>query len=236
MKNKLVLFSITVSIFAFYNSAYGQTQTEDAVNVSKQQRFNYEHTSAYFRTGKQYAITGQLFGAGPVKTGSAGISLGYYLNDDAVASLEYMSGSATSSSSFFAESKYEAKSNSIGLHLKKFEGNSFYWKPGVDYSQLKVDYNYTSTFFGSTSSSTRELEGDILSASIVIGNQWQWENFTLGCDWVGLSIPVSSNTKVKRLSTTFTDNIDQERLNEDEKLYFKTASLHLLRFYLGASF
>lgn len=171
-------------------------------------------------------------------TYSAGLTGAYFLNSRSLIQVEYLSSNNSSS---FLSSTYETKHKTISAYYKRFAGNSFYWKTGLDYSQLR--YTDTYDYWYSVGNVRRELEGNLVTASFVIGNQWQWDTFTLGCDWIGVSLPVTSDT-TKKMATriedgdviTEPDDYDKRRLDDDEKQAFKEVRLQALRFYLGFSF
>lgn len=60
------------------------------------------------------------------------------------------------------------------FQYKKFINNSFYYAPEVFY------LNYLEDRDG------EDLKLTGIGAGIRVGNQWQWKNFTLGCDWFGM--------------------------------------------------
>lgn len=150
-------------------------------------------------------------------------------------------GASVNTSDSFSKdlNTFKVESKSVGIHYKQFSGNSFYFKTGLDYNSIQTRYSfsYTSTITPTFQSHVdRIVEGDSISAALSIGNQWQWDNFNIGCDWFGLSLPISSNTNRKSVTTTFTDGYDQAQADADEKDYLKSTQINLLRFYLGASF
>ncbi len=107
----------------------------------------------------------------------------------------------------------------MGLHYKEFVGNSFYWKGGLDYRQTEYIENHVTD--------EAHIKGNSWALSIVIGNQWQWENFTLGCDWIGFSKP---------FGTTIAEASGNIESFSAEDLYFRDDVLQFGRFYVGYSF
>ena len=69
-----------------------------------------------------------------------------------------------------------------GLHLKYFMGNSVFVRLGV----TRRDYHYTRTF--NASSNQSYFDAEVNHVTVGIGNDWQWENFFLGFDWIKLNI------------------------------------------------
>lgn len=78
---------------------------------------------------------------------------------------------------------YETNSDMFQLNIsaeyKHFVGNSFYWASNFVY--LKQDYVDDDYFVKQYNSFYRGF-----GAGVRIGNQWSWEHFTIGCDWIGL--------------------------------------------------
>jgi len=64
-----------------------------------------------------------------------------------------------------------------------------------------------------------------LGLSLRVGNEWQWKNFTMGCDWFGIDHTVSHSQKKSILNSTTTTE------NRELSLGFT-----LTNFYLGYSF
>ncbi len=182
-------------------------------------------TSQDFRKDKTWMATAQIVGAGPMPgTLTQGLSFGYFADPDFVISIEAVGG--RSPVIFLDFSSYRSvKYNSVGVHLKKFVNRTFYFKAGLDANRFTEDYVYYNNVdkYG--------IDSESLSAGIVIGNQWQISNFTIGCDWVGVSLPIASNIKSEYASDTY----GKSRLEEDKSRYLKDSGIQLVRFYLGAS-
>lgn len=62
----------------------------------------------------------------------------------------------------------------MALQSKHFVNNSFYFSPEVFFLNSKFGRDYHADY---------RLSG--LGLGLRIGNQWQWKNFTFGCDWIG---------------------------------------------------
>ena len=79
-------------------------------------------------------------------------------------------------------------------------------------------------------------ESDI-GATFAIGNAWQWENFQIGCDWIGVHLPaiyLQKKYSNENVDLTSADSVERRRN------YFRNTATMLnvqgLRFYLGAAF
>lgn len=182
-------------------------------------------TSQDYRQGKTFVATAQIVGLGPIPGSlTQGLSFGYFINPDLIISVEAVSGQSPLIL-FDIVSYRSVKYNSVGVHFKKFIGRTFYFKAGADVNRFTEDY------VGYPSTNTYGFDSDSVSTSIVIGNQWQISNFTIGCDWVGATLPISSNIKSEYASTTY----NKTDLESDKSRYLKNTGLQLVRFYLGAS-
>jgi len=198
-------------------SQSSEVQINEAENVSivkAPTKAIFEGSSEHNRIGKKFSVVAQLFGAGPSNSGSQGLSASYFLSRNTQVLIEAM---GNSSNVGFWGSRYEVKTNSAGVHLKHFTGNSFYLRTGIDYRTVDYKYNYNS-IFGSDYYVKRSFKGNSLAAALAIGNQWQWGNFTLGCDWIGLSAPVASTVYDEKLEGNI-DSYDRNKQEDDRKRF-----------------
>ena len=88
--------------------------------------------------------------------------------------------------------------------------------------------------------------GDFFNATLIyedvgtgfrVGNEWQWENFTMGCDWVGVSQPIYSNVKEdKFIPSAGSPDYDRRQYVDEQNRFVKDTNINLLRVYAGASF
>ncbi len=191
-------------------------------------------SSAYNRLDKTVDLDVILFGIGPSLSLTTGIDVGYFLSRNSLLILEATSGklgASISASGSQIGASSDLKTSSIGLHFKHFSGNSFYYRTGIDYRRAEYSYTFTN---GSAIDFER-FKGSSGAVDFQIGNQWQWSNFTLGCDWIGLSLPFASAISDEQLSGT-APAYYADWLKNDEDTFVKKLTLNLLRFYLGASF
>ena len=86
----------------------------------------------------------------------------------------------------------------LKLGYKKFVGNSFYYQPSVYYRrtshQTTVTYKYRDAGLG-----------------LRIGNEWQWENFMLGIDWLGVNHSVAKIDEEVYPGTIVPPSIDVDK-------------------------
>lgn len=72
---------------------------------------------------------------------------------------------------------------SIAIQYKRYLGNSFYVAPELFYLRSHEEIN---GFWGNVFDQYKYASYTSLGTGLRIGNQWTWENFTLGCDWIGI--------------------------------------------------
>ena len=218
----VLVLTLQISIHAFASD-------DEVVIVKEVPDAIVENSSAYHRMNKKYAITVMPVGFGPISGLDSGINVGYFLDRKSIVYLRYnnlVKGMECSGSLSCSDS-----GSSYGVSYKRFFGNSFYIEAGIDqrevsYSETQSDIVAGNYWFNFKGSST--------VASLVIGNQWQWQNFTIGCDWVGIGIPVAHTITSENDSG---DNVWSSSDRSDrENLYVTGGVAMALRFYLGASF
>jgi hypothetical protein len=215
---------------------------EDVVIIKRDSREIFADSSEANRINKKIDLHVTLLGVSSNFANASGLTLGYWLdrNSQVLAEVRGGKGGYTrhryeSYNSVSREFSTDTTINQVGVHYKRFTGNSFYFRTGVDYSQVDYKYDLRSSLYDDNMFMSR-FKGTSFVGSFVIGNQWQWDNFTLGCDWIGYAVPVmySISDEVK---PTLTDSSYEIREYEnDQKRYVSDNSAVLLRFYLGASF
>ncbi len=93
-----------------------------------------------------------------------------------------------------------------------FFGNSFNVTGGLGLRSATIKYEVDAP------SIVTHVDGKIDIQSIVlpvfIGNRWTWDSgFTIGCDWIGIMIPISGSTKGSINGTLTNDSM--KKLNQD---------------------
>lgn len=167
--------------------------------------------SKYNRRGKKMTLA--LSTGFNYSNSSAGASLGFFLDDDSIIGASFYD---LDDDNNFNEDYEEGLA--IELSFKQFSGNSFYIQPFAYYRDVK-EFEKES-FFGSIENRSYTIRD--VGVGIKIGNQWQWKNLTLGCDWFGI------NRQVSRLE----EEGDEGFLSfNDDRTQFT-----LLNLYFGASF
>jgi hypothetical protein len=191
----------------------------------------YRNSSEFYRLDKKMLFTAQLAGFGPSPGNSSlGLTAGYYLDHNSLVTLD-ATKSNNPNASFY--SQYRISHFSTGLSYKKFVANSFYYKAGFDYRTVEYNYKNFDLFTG-LSNREDSFNAESVVASLSIGNQWQWENFTLGCDWIGYSKTIYYDIKNEK-SIGGTTTLHPELIDSENELV-KMGMHTILRFYLGASF
>lgn len=231
-KTPLLVLATLMSFPAAFGASKAKTTGEETVNkteATKEIRA-YERIvtdeSMKNRMDKKYTINGTILGVAYGASTSA-VEVGYHLKPNLIASLQYTTLNSASADEDWGNDadddvwKRDGVGHVISAGIKKFESNSFYYKPEI-YARSQENVNSTTTGYSSStgdyliSKDTNKIED--IGVSFRIGNQWQWDNFTLGCDWIGITRSMTTTKK--------SGNIKSHDKN--------TASL--LNFYLGASF
>jgi hypothetical protein len=151
-------------------------------------------SSQEFRAKQKYEVTGQLgYNYHMFQTQ---IGAGIFLDQDNVLGVKLGESSGGEDYQF-----------SGAVQLKHFLNGSFYITPEIYYLNFSEG-----EFLFWNDDYDRSVS---IGAQVRIGNQWQWENFTMGCDWFGIG----------------RDVIFFNRYGDDRK-----TTLALVNFYLGYSF
>lgn len=203
----------------------------DEVQIIDKPQAIFRDSSEHNRMNKNFSLTYMAFGVGPNRAGSIGGTASLFLNRNSSIDFEYVSGRPLYTN-WFSWSDYDVQTSSYGIHYKQFTGNSFYFRVGADYRTVKYRYTLRDIFTTEVTSINR-FEGDSVTATFLIGNQWQWENFTLGCDWIGIALPVTSRISSESVSGSSPNSI---YMKDDQDWLVKNPASIGLRFYLGASF
>jgi hypothetical protein len=188
-----------------------------------------ENSSEARRENQSFSLVFEPIGFIPFPV--HGLALGYYLTPSNIIELSYAQGETD-----FLLAQIE---NSIAsLRLKTFWGNSFYTNIGLGsrmigyrfrFSEIDSDGNFTGR------DDETSMQNTVLGSDFAIGNRWQWESFTIGCDWIGLFSPISTTGETSVSGTNISPS-DVEDANETMDRFSKQGSIQFLRFYLGFSF
>ncbi|HWU43533.1 MAG TPA: hypothetical protein VN132_08850 [Bdellovibrio sp.] len=233
---KLFALIIAIAIFMSWYTVHAEEvkvidTTTPATETTEAPTIVFRDSSEQYRMNKKFTAQWQVVGVGPTGTIQAGLTLGMFLSRNDLVQVEWAHGSNEvndNALTTWSIVRATAEGTSVGVNYKHFAGNSFYFKGGVDYRTISYEYN------DSWSPEVYNFKGRGVDASFLIGNQWQWDNFTLGCDWVGITVPLSHEiTEEKITSSQVGTNSD---LKKAEDHYLKNAIAQGLRFYMGLSF
>jgi hypothetical protein len=179
------------------------------------------------QTEKTYSLTAQPLGYGPSDSFTLGVTAGYYIDADSIVLIEAMGNLYSSGNDDTTSGRtINRTGRSFGAHFKRFISDNFYVKAGFDQRELSLEY---------TEGGTTAFNASSTVFSIAVGHQWHISNFTIGCDWLGAVIPVSSSLRNESVTGTITTS-HQERV-DDFKLSNTTRTLAQFgRVYLGATF
>lgn len=172
-------------------------------------------TSQGNRKNLKYQIVAGILGTEYIKYPIT-ISAGYYIQPYGVLTLRY--------SQLNHSDKWGAyKMNAVTIGYRRFYGNSFNIMPTIYYKRNTADF-YTEGSHPYVVGSNNLIYEDI-GMGFRLGNEWQWQNFTMGCDWFGLNYKtIKINFKEKSIAAI------------DTHAPMKALTMTLLSFYLGYSF
>lgn len=183
------------------------------------------------RQGKNVFLGFEPVGMSVSPIPSYGLRAGYYLTDSSVLLAKYVYGKADllffESTTKFAEVGWQG-----------FWGNTFYTFFGIGMRDLhvKTRIDLSAAIAGENGTANTTMGITSYGFSAAIGNQWQWENFTLGCDWFGTFTPL---VKGAQRDSGFSDDLSEEDRKEKQDKFDDVAeniSYQLVRFYIGVSF
>lgn len=198
-----------------------------------------EDSSQYHRMNKKYFLGAQILGAGPTASITSGVIGGYYLDLNSLVTVELLSGSigpnslGSTTSSQISSSISRQSARSIGVHFQKFSENSFFWKLGGDYRLSEWKYSYSDSLTPANNSSST-YSGNSITLSGSIGNSWQWENFTMGCEWIGFAYPILSSSPKNDISAVLSPD-ERSSFDRDINTQQKNMVYQSLHFFIGAS-
>lgn len=114
-----------------------------------------------------------------------GLGVGYFVSPSFVTELSYVAGSATLLD-------FTVNTSLAELRAKYYVGNSFYVIGGFGQRSIGIDAQLDASAVGGDKIDV-SVSTASTSLSIGLGNQWQWGGFTLGCQWLGYFMPLSSS-------------------------------------------
>lgn len=188
-----------------------ETETETASELiadqttqeSKEARPNLKYQLAVAILGREYIGNGVT------------VSAGHFLSPNDLVTLRYTTYNGSND-------KALQKLRALTAGYRHFWGNSFNVMPTVYYRRNTADY-FKEDHVTVTGSSNLIYED--IGLGIRLGNEFQWKNITLGCDWLGVNHTLKKLNHEERAQGT----IDSLKLQ-------KNLTITLLSFYLGYAF
>ncbi|UYL09320.1 hypothetical protein B9G69_001880 [Bdellovibrio sp. SKB1291214] len=222
MFKSIIPFALAATLSSYANAQL-ITPTDDPVIVKKSQSAIEEDSSEHKRMGKSYEVSLTPVAIGPIPGLNTGVNIATYLTRNAAVIFGY--SLLVGGRSCWGAISCSDKGYAFELYYRQFFGNSFYVAGGLD--QRYVSSHGSDDFTGESYS----FDGETTAASVVIGNQWHWQRFVLGCDWFGLSVPISS--RVSNVKTRGSYGYDFE----DAKNALVTGTRPMaLRVHVGMTF
>lgn len=170
----------------------------------------------------------------PVVTGAA--TVGVFLSRNQLVEASYASGVKVDDSSRYSV-------DLALVRLKSFIGNSFYlnFGAGARRTEAEAVSGYDRTLGLTELDLQDQTSATHLVGEFSLGNRWQFGNFTMGCDWIGIAMPFYEISRREELDKGYAkrgayddDEVDEER--KDRKEFVEGSGLELLRFSLGVAF
>lgn len=150
-----------------------------------------------------------------------GVAVSYFLSSDLKLGLQYASGVYDLKDDVADVGTVSLTKADLGGTLtlafaQFFLGNSFFVQAGLGTRQFTVDASLSDSV--TSASLDMSTESNSTVASVSIGNTWSWDSgFSLGAEWIGATIPISSDSSYSVSSTVTGDSFD-ELVNDTKDL------------------
>ncbi|ATH08395.1 hypothetical protein BIY24_10675 [Halobacteriovorax marinus] len=224
MKTLSLVLTLVISLFSTFVCAKEQIDQAQLEKVVHEFLLKRDFSSGLARKDKNYEL---LIGYGiDTRDTYYQLTLGKYINPKNILELSLNKFSDIDPDRYNTVS-YKGRLMKVDLGLKSFVGNSFYLKGGLGYTKgrlerISSEWTYDSNFNYSEYLVLNINEVNALSAEADIGNQWQFESFTIGMSWIGVS------SKILNFN-------DSEFSSSQDSINSKT-SIRILNLQLGMSF
>ena len=203
--NSTALFAATTETETKNKEAINKTEKSKTLN--KYERVVLDE-SMLNREDKSYSINATLFGSS-FGASTTSLEIGKHLKTNTILSIQFSSLSNENLEDLDENDKEyhfnEARERDgygkyVSVGIKQFTSNSFYYKPEI-YARSQELVHDKKVLIGDKYYHDTEEKGTIedVGISFKIGNQWQWENFTLGCDWIGLTRTLAMTKKTGKV-------------------------------------
>ncbi len=187
-------------------------------------------TSADRRAEQRWGVVGQLgnITVGNRDTTGMGVGVSHYLSGQDELSFEAGAGTNYRTFSSILGDSVSGSDRRMGAYYKKFTGNTFYLKTGIQVDH--VDYKVTHHPFFWGNITTQEASIDLYSLYLGIGNHWQLRRFTIGCDWAAIVVPFA------HANFSESNSAPGASSNWDLKQRLTAVGGVVTRFYIGMGF
>ena len=180
----------------------------------------YSGTSAENRVDKQGYVAGSVGALG------IGVAAGLYLDSDTRIDAQL----ARHDYSFLGR---RTESSEMKLEVQKFLSTTFYLSGGLTYQDIESsDRDY---FFDLDATYDYDGTANLLGLHVSIGNEWQWESFSLGAEWFGLLQPLVTESSIK-FAKEDPDSTYQPAREAEFENDVKEISPFGLNLFIGVSF
>jgi|GEM_PF-3954318 len=201
-----------------------------APTPTKAQVYRSLVTSRERRSVKNWGWVGQ---AGDFYFGDRAASVGggfgflWYVSPNDVLSVEFGGGGYIGTTSVISGDDVTGSNGRFGIFYKRFVTNSLYLKGGLEVRDINYKVTHKDLF---TPDYVQKGYINLYTVWVGIGNQWEVNrHLTIGCDWIGASIPFASNN--------FQEDDNGSPFNQwDLKQRMVQVTANVGRFYIGMSF
>lgn len=126
-----------------------------------------------------------------------------------------------------------------GVRLRSSFGGSFYTSVGLARQTFTfaTEETYTNILIADEPRLWRyEAEAARTVLDLSVGNRWDYRYFSVGCDWVGVLVPLQKG-KIKIQMQGVAENIkDQQDAQSDMQKFIDDTDLQVLHLYVGTTF
>jgi len=192
---------ITLALLISSIQSFAHAQTETLADGTKvveppvEEKVVLKGSSEYNRSLNKWGIGISALdpdGYSPAAASSVGFEIDYSLSRNVEIGIGYSYANFSIQAAGDQDSNYFSTANSTtNIFYRQFLGNSFYLKGAIAQRDIKINQTCSgmgSPFCGAVMA--RQLELQVLSAEFSIGNKWQWQNFYIDCNWIGISEPL----------------------------------------------
>ena len=211
-------------LLTLINSALAATSQEVAGESAANRVEVRERSSEHYRMDKDFELTFSPVSLGGFALTNSGVTAGAFINRNSQVLASYSWNATDRTCINGINCDLEDKFASVAF--KRFVSNTFYMQGGATH--------HTITYTESDSYGDIEFGFDakITTADFAIGNQWNFNGFTLGCDWVSFALPLSTTYS----NSFYTEDSDMTELNDRQDEWKKNGKMFFTKLYLGATF